>query len=89
MIRGIIPSKKGVLAVLEKVKVSDLTVDELRGIVQETVREALLEVLDPDRGLEVREELVEELRESAERVKKGEEPLVSAEEVARRLGLEW
>ncbi|HFC97181.1 MAG TPA: hypothetical protein ENJ40_01815 [Thermosulfurimonas dismutans] len=74
---------------LEKVKVSDLTVDELRAIVQETVREVLLEVLDPDRGLEVREELIEELQESAERVKRGEEPLVPAEEVARRLGLEW
>ncbi len=73
---------------LDKVKVSDLTVEELRTIVQETVRETLLEILDPDYGLEVREELLEELRESVERVKKGEEPLISAEEVVRRLGLE-
>ncbi len=72
----------------DKVKVSDLTVEELRTIVQETVRETLLEILDPDYGLEVREELLEELRESMERVKKGEEPLISAEEVVRRLGLE-
>ena len=74
---------------LEKVKVSDLTVDELRAIVQETVREALLEILDPDRGLEVREDLIEELQKSAKKVKRGEEPLIPAEEVARRLGLEW
>ena len=53
----------------DKVKVSDLTVEELRTIVQETVRETLLEILDPDYGLEVREELLEELRESVERVK--------------------
>ncbi len=52
----------------DKVKVSDLTVEELRTIVQETVRETLLEILDPDYGLEVREELLEELRESVERV---------------------
>ncbi len=53
----------------DKVKVSDLTVEELRTIVQETVRETLLEILDPDYGLEVREELLEELRESVKRVK--------------------
>jgi len=74
---------------LEKVKVSDLTVEELRAVVRETMREVLLEVFDPDRGLEVREALLKELQESAERVKRGEEPLIPAEEVARRLGLEW
>ncbi len=72
----------------DKVKISDLTVEELKSIIQEIVRETLLEILDPDQGLEVREDLLEELRESMERVKKGEEPLIPAEEVARRLGLE-
>ena len=72
----------------DKVKVSDLTVEELRTIVQETVRETLLEILDPDYGLEVREELLEELQEAMERVKKGEESLITAEEVVRRLGLD-
>jgi len=74
---------------LERIKVSDLTVEELRAIVRETVREALLEILDPDQGLEVREEIIRELENSKGRLKRGEEPLIPAEEVARRLGLEW
>ena len=73
----------------EKVKVSELTVEELRTIVQETVRETLLEILDPDQGLEVRKQLIEELHDSIEKVKSGKESLIPAEEVARRLGLEW
>jgi len=73
----------------EKEKVSDLTVDELRAIVRATVREILLELLDPDRGLEVRENLLLELQESLKRVEDGEETLIPAEEAAHRLGLEW
>lgn len=56
-------------------KVKDLTVEQLRTLIQEAVEEKLQEVLgDPDWGLELREEVKERLRHSlaaAERREKG------------------
>ena len=43
---------------------------------------------DPDEGLELREEVIEELEASIKAVEAGE-PTIPAEEVARRLGLDW
>ena len=65
--------------------VADLTVAELRDVIRETVAEALAELIeDPDEGLELREEFVEEM---AERLQ-SDEVTVPAEEVYERLGLD-
>jgi len=70
-------------------KVKDLSIEELKNLISETVEEKLLEILgDPDWGLELREEVTERLRNSfaaEERREKG----VSTEEVAKKLGLKW
>ena len=48
-------------------KVGDITVRELR----ELVREIVAEIVDPDYGLELRDEVIEALRESWEQKKGG------------------
>ncbi len=69
--------------------VKNLSSDELRAIVQDAVEQALLDLLgDPDHGLEVREDVQERLRQSMERLGKGARGL-PADEVAKRLGLNW
>ncbi len=62
-------------------KVSDMTVKELKALIKDTV----LEVIDPDYGLELRPEVEESLRESMKQKERGEG--VSLEEVKKRLGL--
>jgi len=49
-------------------KVGDITVRELR----ELVREIVAEIVDPDYGLELRDEVIEAMRESWEQKKRGE-----------------
>lgn len=70
-------------------QVKDMTVDELKALIRETVAEILEEFLDdPDRGLKLKEEVRHQLIES----KKGREAGIRgipAEEVAKRLGLNW
>ena len=62
-------------------KVGDITVRELR----ELVREIVAEIIDPDYGLELRDEVVEALRESWEQKRRGEG--ISLEEAKNKLGL--
>ncbi len=62
-------------------KVADMTADELRGLIRET----MLEFVDPDYGLELRPEVEEELRESMKSKERGEG--VPLEEVKKQLGL--
>ncbi len=70
-------------------KVKDLSSEELKALIHEAVDEALLEwVVDPDQGLELREEIQERLRHSLERIRT-EERGIPAEEVAKRAGLSW
>ena len=72
-----------------KVKVKDLTVEELKELIEQTVEQTLLELLgDPDEGLELREEVKARLRRSLARERKGV-PGIPAEEVAHKLGLGW
>ena len=73
-------------------KVSELTVEELKELIktytQIAVDEALLGFFgDPDEGLEFKEEFVAKLLASREAVKRGEEKLVSLEDVEKRLSL--
>ncbi len=60
-------------------KITDMTVGELKGLIRNTV----LELLDPDYGLELKPEVEEELRESLKKSGEG----VPLEEVKKQLGL--
>jgi len=62
-------------------KVGDITVRELR----ELVREIVAEIVDPDYGLELRDEVIEAMRESWEQKKRGEG--IPLEKAKNKLGL--
>ena len=70
-------------------RVSDLSVGELRTLIQESVKQTLMELFrDPDEGLELREDFKDMLQHSLRTVQAGGETL-SAESVAAKLGLSW
>lgn len=62
-------------------KVAEITLGELK----ELIREVILETLDPDYGLELRDEVVEALQESFQEKERGEG--IGLEEAKNRLGL--
>ncbi len=61
-------------------KVGDMTVRELKKLIKDTV----LEVIDPDYGLELRPEVEKELLESMKSKER-----IPVEDVAKELGLKW
>lgn len=61
-------------------KVSDMTVRELKRLIKDTV----LEVIDPDYGLELRPEVEKELQESMKSKER-----IPVKDVAKELGLKW
>jgi DNA invertase Pin-like site-specific DNA recombinase len=64
--------------------VAELTPEQLKAFVKESVREALEELLsDPDDGLELKETLVKSLVDRG----RNTEPNVKLSEVAKELGL--
>ncbi len=68
------------------VKVKELSVEQLKTLIQEAVEEKLQEILgDPDQGLELREEIRERIEHSLERV----EQSIPIEQVAEEIGLAW
>lgn len=68
-------------------QVKEMTVEQLKALIRETVAETLEEFLDdPDRGLEVREEVKQQLIESRKRSEAGERS-IPLEEVVKKLGL--
>lgn len=70
-------------------KVADLTIDEFRDVIRAVVIQTLSEMLgDPDEGLELRDDLAEELLRSLATVETGSKT-TSAQEVAEKLGLTW
>jgi hypothetical protein len=70
-------------------RVAELTVDQLKWLIETTVEEKLLEMFgDPDEGLELREEIKARLRRSLEAEQEGTRG-IPASEVAAQLGLEW
>ena len=70
-------------------KVSDLTIDEFRAIIRETVRQTLAEMLaDPDDGLALQDGIEKALKHSVKAVQEGG-TTYAAEDVAKKLGLEW
>ncbi len=71
-----------------RTKVGELTVDELKQIIQEAVGQKLSEMLgDPDEGLELREEVEDRLRRSLVAERRGARG-IPAQEVAAQLGPE-
>ena len=70
-------------------RVADMSVDELKWLIQETVTQTITELLsDPDKGLELRQEFKIALNRSLETLKLGGET-ISADSVAANLGLTW
>lgn len=68
-------------------QVKDLTIDELKTLIRETVMETLEELLpDPDEGKTVKEEFERELLETRKRRETGVRS-IPAEEVMPKLGL--
>jgi len=72
---------------MNTVKITDLTIDELRGLIREEVKQTLLEVLaDPDAGLEIHEEVKVRLQRSL-LVSQVDAQTIPAEEIAKRFGV--
>ena len=70
-------------------KITDLTVEEFKELVRDTVVQTLQEMPgDPDEGLELREDFEQELRRSLE-TDQEEIPKTSAEIIAEKRGLKW
>ena len=68
---------------------SNLTIEELKALIRETVLETLEELLDdPDKGREIRPEIKQQLITSLQRTQAGERGIPAAE-VAQKLGLTW
>lgn len=65
---------------IDKKKVSDITVGELKTLIRDVVKEAI----DPDFGLELRPEIKKELMESLQSKER-----IPVEDVAEKLGLKW
>lgn len=70
-------------------QVKDLTVEELKFLIQETVAETLQTLLtDPDEGKELKPEVKQQLLNSLERTQSGQRG-VATKKVAKKLGLAW
>jgi hypothetical protein len=70
-------------------QVKDLTIEELKLLIQETVAETIQSLLsDPDRDRRIKPEVKQQLFNSLQRTQAGERG-ISAEEVAKNLGLNW
>jgi ribosomal protein S24E len=67
-------------------KVAELTVTQLRQLIREEVQNILFDLLDdPDRGMELRDEIQAKLTQ----ILKTDQKLIPAQTVANKLGLEW
>ena len=65
---------------IDKKKVGDMTVGELKTLIMDVVKEAI----DPDYGFELRPDVEKELIESSQSKER-----IPVEEVAENLGLKW
>lgn len=70
-------------------QIKDLTTDELKALIRDTISETLQELLDdPDWGKELKEEVKQRLNRSLKQTEAGDRGILS-EEVAKRMGLSW
>ena len=74
---------------ITSMQVKDLTVEELRLLIQDTVAETIQSLLtDPDEGKQLKPEVKQQLLSSLQGTQAGRRG-ISAEEVAKKLGLNW
>lgn len=74
---------------MEHQTIADLNIEELKNLIREVIVETLTELLgDPDEGLELREDIKEQLLQSIANIKAGGKT-IPAEKVADKLGLDW
>jgi predicted house-cleaning noncanonical NTP pyrophosphatase (MazG superfamily) len=67
------------------VKVKELTIEQLKTLIEDTVEERLQEYLgDPDEGLEIKDEVIRKLKSHKESSK----PRIPIEQVAKKYGIE-
>lgn len=70
-------------------KVQELTIDQLKGLIRETVEEKLEEMLgDPDWGLELKDAVRERLKRSLEETERGVSG-IPVDDVVKKTGLRW
>jgi hypothetical protein len=70
-------------------RVEQLTIDELKILIRQTVEERLEEILgDPDSGMELNDGVRERLRRSLEETQAGAAGL-SPDEMSKKTGLRW
>lgn len=70
--------------------ISELSVNELKMLIRETVKETIADLMaDPDEGLELRDDVEAFLKTSIESFRSGEVATLSAKQVAERLDIEW
>ena len=70
-------------------KLKEMSIDELKVLIYQVVEEKLYEILgDPDRGMELKEEVKDILRKSLVATQHGERG-IPAQEVTLKMGLEW
>ena len=70
-------------------QIKDLTTDELKTLIRNTISETLQELLDdPDWGKELKEEVKQRLSRSLKQTKAGDRS-IPAEEVAKKMSLNW
>ncbi|MGL5035389.1 MAG: hypothetical protein ACRC6M_16500 [Microcystaceae cyanobacterium] len=70
-------------------QVKDLSVEDFKFLIQETVTETVQSLLnDPDIDKQLKPDVAQSLADSLQRTRNGERGL-SEEEVAQRLGLNW
>lgn len=68
-------------------QVKDMTIEELKLLIQETVAETIQSLMvDPDEGKQIKPEVKQQLLDSLQRTESGERG-IPAEEVAKNLGL--
>ncbi len=67
------------------IKIKEMSLEELKAFINEAVDSRIEERLgDPDIGLEIKPEVIEAIRKSRK-----SKVTLNAEEVAKRLGLNW
>ena len=70
-------------------QVKDLTIEELKLLIQETVAETIQSlIVDPDEGKQITSEVKQQLLHSLQRTQAGERE-IPAKELAKKLGLTW
>jgi len=70
-------------------KVAELTTNELKSIIKDTIEEKIVEMfVDPDEGLELKENVKKRLKVSLSTVRQGKRG-ISASEIAKKIGVSW